>query len=1014
MCVWLALVPWPAASSAEQLPFRHYGPAQGLAGSLVRAIHQDRQGYLWLGATDGLARFDGYRFVNYGLRDGLGTPAVNAIAEDREGRLWFGTNGAGVARLVETRAPLAPDRNGNAPPQPKFQLFRVAESEGSNRVNQIAFGGDGAIWCLTDQGLYRGDPEARQFAPVLIRGPRALAMPMLLDSRGRVWAGIDEELVLVENGSVTRWAPPDAVATHSLRALVEDVRARIIAANLYGLFEYLPPARQPGRGSWRRLPLRLAPLQQIRTLWAAPDDVFWIGTTYGLIRYDGGAQTLYTAQNGLRGDNIWSVHGDREGNLWIGTDDGPARLPARAPSSWTVQDGLPENMVERVIEARDGRLYVRTSRGGFAELRGGKALVVPGSQHPSWNRLANMQMATQLLQDRRGDWWVTNRTSVQRFAGPALQFKGGERFGAAHGFPRGTEFSGGLGGILEDADGGIWIASRRGLFHSEDPKRGPPSFSFLPLVGFVERDVIADLVQDRSGTIWFRTHRDLARVVNGRIERLLPDEWLPVAIPMCLFVDSRGRLWVGRRHRGLYMTADPAAAKPLWVRYSTEQGLSSDTVLSLAEDRLGRIYAATPRGLDRLELDPLRVRTFTTRDGLAGAYVNDVVTDRRGQLWVATRTGLTRLDPKAEPRPVPAPHVRFTKIQVAGGEFALPERGVREMPLLRLGPSRNDLRIDYAAVSLGSEGSLRYQYRLEGVDAEWSPPNDQRSINFAHLAAGGYRFLVRAVTPEGAVGDRPATFAFQIAPPFWRSRWFAVAAALALAAVVEALHRVRLRRRLELESVRRRIATDLHDDIGSNLSRIAILSEVARRETDGGNPAVKERLVRIAAVSRDLVDSMADIVWAVNPARDRYRDLVRRMRHFADDVLSARDITLVFDAPDGQDVPLGADTRREVFLLFKEAVSNLARHSGCRNARIELGLVDGWLSLRVADDGRGFDLEYFETQSADGNGLHTMRRRARDLRGTFEIASTRGSGTTIQFRVPYRRRGWAGRLAARG
>jgi len=185
---------------------------------------------------------------------------------------------------------------------------------------------------------------------------------------------------------------------------------------------------------------------------------------------------------------------------------------------------------------------------------------------------------------------------------------------------------------------------------------------------------------------------------------------------------------------------------------------------------------------------------------------------------------------------------------------------------------------------------------------------------------------------------------------------------------------------------------------------------VARRDLDGGNPTVKDRLVHIGSISRDLVDSMSDIVWAVNPARDRLRDLTQRMRHFADDVLSARDIALSFRAPpESDDIPLGTHTRRELFLVFKEAVNNIARHSGARSVEIELSVGDGWLSLKVTDDGHGFDTGRVGADSAEGNGLRSMQRRARDLGGTFDLVSVPGQGALMTVRIPVGRRAWGGR-----
>jgi ligand-binding sensor domain-containing protein len=835
--VWLVLAFWPGASSrAEQLPFRHYGAAEGLAGSSVHAIYQDRSGYLLVGGAEGLSRFDGYRFVTHGVRDGLGHPFVGAMAEDREGRLWVGTNGGGVARLIEEGA-ASPPKQAEAGASPiKFVNSRIGESVATNRVNKMAFDAQDALWCLTDGGLYRRDPTSLRFEAVVPRGPFTAAMPLLVDSRGRVWAGIYKELVLVERGQVTSWAPPEPVAEHHLRAIVEDPRGRILAANHFGLFEYRPPTPGSQRGSWGRLPLTLAPRQEVRSMWAARDGVLWIGTTHGLVKYVGGRQALYTTANGLKSDFIWTLFGDRDGNLWIGTSAGLVRLAGEAAVSWTMADGLPDGLVSRVYEARDGRVYVRTARGGFAEIVGGKAVLVRGSQDLRFDGVVNAG-ATQVLQDRRGDWWVVTRPAVHRFRGPRLQFRRGRRFGPGDGLREGTPFSGSTDGIHEDPAGRIWIGSKTGLFRFDPSKRRAPAFDFLPFVDFVQPDEVNDVVGLRSGTLWFMTHAQLGRVVDGRIEWLWPTEARPRKRPRALFVDSRDRVWFGLLYGGLWMTAEPDAKEPSWTHYSTADGLSSDSVNAIGEDHLGRIYVGTSRGLDRLELDTGRIRTFTSQDGLAGDFVNHVLRDRRGYLWVSTMTGLTRFDPRSEPAPGPAPPVLFTHLQVAGEEVRLPERGAREIPALRLGASNNNLLIEYVGLSFRNEGSLRYQYRLDGIDADWSPPGEQRSVNYARLAPGAYRFLVRAVTPEGQAGREPATLAFQIAGPFWHSRWFLISAALALAVVVESLHRLRLRRRLELEAVRTRIATDLHDDVGSNLSRIAILSEVARRDLDGGNPA---------------------------------------------------------------------------------------------------------------------------------------------------------------------------------
>ena len=213
----------------------------------------------------------------------------------------------------------------------------------------------------------------------------------------------------------------------------------------------------------------------------------------------------------------------------------------------------------------------------------------------------------------------------------------------------------------------------------------------------------------------------------------------------------------------------------------------------------------------------------------------------------------------------------------------------------------------------------------------------------------------------------------------------------------EALRRSREERFAELERVRRRIATDLHDDIGSSLTQISLLSEVMRTRVDRDDSRLTEPLSMIARASRELVDSIGDIVWAINPQKDHLSDLTLRMRRFASDVFTARNIQFRLSEPDEeQDVRLGANIRREVFLIFKESVNNVVRHSGCIEAEIEFQVAEQHLALRVSDNGKGFDF----SATANGHGLTSMRERAKDIGGRLEISSNGGKGTTVSLIVP--------------
>jgi signal transduction histidine kinase len=224
---------------------------------------------------------------------------------------------------------------------------------------------------------------------------------------------------------------------------------------------------------------------------------------------------------------------------------------------------------------------------------------------------------------------------------------------------------------------------------------------------------------------------------------------------------------------------------------------------------------------------------------------------------------------------------------------------------------------------------------------------------------------------------------------------------------VYAVYRYRIGRLLELERVRTRIATDLHDDIGSSLSQVAILSEVARQQVSSDESNVVKPLSMISRISLESMEAMSDIVWAINPQKERLHDLTQRMRRFASDIFTASNIQFSFHAPrETGGMKMGPDARRQVFLVFKESVNNIVRHSCCTLADIELRTEGAWLVLKVSDNGKGFEVE----QSSDGNGLANMRARAEKMNGYLTVISNNGEGTTLTFKVPCARRGW--RMAA--
>jgi signal transduction histidine kinase len=457
---------------------------------------------------------------------------------------------------------------------------------------------------------------------------------------------------------------------------------------------------------------------------------------------------------------------------------------------------------------------------------------------------------------------------------------------------------------------------------------------------------------------------------------------------------------------GVSRIDDPGAARPRFVSYTTAEGLSSNQVQCITEDKWGRVYFGTSRGLDRLDPATGHIKHYTAADGLFPGRVRYAFRDRSGALWFGNDSELARFIPEPD-RPQPEPAILIQGLRIAGAASPISELGESQVGPLRLSAGQNRISIDFGGLEFEPGEVLRYQYKLESSDRDWSAPTDQRTVNYANLAPGSYRFLVRAVTAEGAVSSQPAVVAFTIPPPLYLRWWFVMLAAAALATLAYAAHRNRVARLIQLERVRTRIATDLHDDIGSSLSRMALLSEVAKRKMDGSQNDSIPILTEIADSARAVVDSMSDIVWAIDPRLDDLSNVVFRVREFASDFLGGAGIQWQLGAqPEFDKIKLSPQQRRHLFLIFKEAINNSARHALCNSVWLSLTVVHSRVIGEIRDDGRGFEVTSRPETPAEGrsgHGLENIRKRAAQLGGQLTIDSSPGGGTTIKVEFPLKR-----------
>ncbi|HTS65394.1 MAG TPA: two-component regulator propeller domain-containing protein [Candidatus Acidoferrales bacterium] len=981
---------------AEQLPLRHFTQADGLPGVAIHRIVADSKGYLWFCTNEGLTRYDGHAFVSYGAAQGLGDPNVQMIVEASNGFYWVGT-AAGLFRLADRGL----QKKAYTPPGDSNSAWITAGMAAGSLV-----------WIGTRSGLYRFDTGTGVFQQIDLPGgtPQTAVTDILHDPQTGYWVATTSGLYRLRRDRTTRYSTNEGLPTNFITALGLDAEGNVWAGTDRGLCRIAAGASTPRIVERSYTAFDGLPGESIRVLLKRSDGSLWFGTDNGFGRMaDIAARDVnkirsFGRTQGLLDLDVQSMAEDRNGNLWIGTNFGAAARIARGGMvNYRMQDGLGSLKVVSILQDARGRLVVVTRSPGrlFANWFDGNRFHAERINAPEHFHSTHWLGLNQVLvQSRTGDWWCASEAGLLRFRAA----KGTNLF--APGPPRCYGVPEGLGGthvyqVFEDSSGRLWIATRdpegnavtvrdpdSGAFHRLSESDGFPPFR--------DRDTWANgFFEDSAGQIWVGLHRSgVIRCARGKFHTFSTADGIPPGGIRRFWEDRQGRVWLGSGHGGVARLDHPEAERPEFVIYDSTKGLSGDEIQAVAEDSWGRIYLATGSVVDRFDPATGRARRYTESEGLGSGEVQTSFRDREGNLWFGTLSGVSKLAPEAD-APQDPPPIRIVRAAIGGVSRPVAEMGETGIVLGYL-PARQNLELGYVGISFIPGELVRFQYRLEGGREGWSPPTEQRSVTYANLSPGRYRFSVRAIDSTGGTSASPAVAQFEVLPPVWMRWWaFSLYGVLAAFAIFTA-HRYRVRQALEAEHLRARLTSDFHDEIGSGLARIAILSELARDRLSHPESAAQP-LSRVAEISRELLDSLSELLWSMDPRIDRVEDLANRMRTFANEMLESRSIQLEFRGADQlEHRRIHFETRREVYLIFREAIHNIVRHAACDKVTVDLALRDSRLFLSIADNGRGLNA----ASDSQGRGLDNMRCRAVALGG--RIAWQCDSGTTVTLEVPLR------------
>jgi signal transduction histidine kinase/streptogramin lyase len=727
---------------------------------------------------------------------------------------------------------------------------------------------------------------------------------------------------------------------------------------------------------------------------------------------------------------------DSRGRLWVGSLAGlRVQVAEHEPLVSVPLDhlglGALTHEILDIVEDRVGAIWLGTF-GGVLRFDPHRKAFTQIVHRPGDPQTLASNAVSAVYQEASGRLWVGT-------FGAGLDAIDAARGTIVHHLPRPGDATSLCNGYIWDLApsrrGTLWVGANGGFCHLQDDR-----FRAFALPAPASNAL--SLRETVDGTLWIGTSDGLFRVPSGghRAEPIVTDAELPQPIDS-LHVAADGRLWLASAGSGDLAWYDPATGA-----HRSFRRVGSEGIWDLEWDSTGRLWLATGAGLASFDVESGTARNVPRPADQVPAVAYSIVADTRGRLWLGTSRGLVRYDPSTEDYRAYAVgdgpgHIEFNRhaaFRSASGELffggmsgvtRLAPEAIRDNPFRppvvltavrasgeagerRLGPRGLDrvaltprdrtVSFEFAALNFTEGGRNRYVYRLDGFDRDWIAASADRTARYTSLPAGEYVFRVRASNNDGVWSDREVALAVSVLPPFWQTWWFRTVALTGIVGLLLATHRLRTAHLVGLERLRLRIASDLHDELGSELSGIALASGLVAQQPELTDRD-RSRLTAVSASAHKVMDGLRDIIWCISPDHDTLESMEQRMRAVARVLLV--DVSYEFHATGIRAAAVDMGPRRHLFLIYKELLHNIVRHARATSVRIALDASGDMLRLSVTDNGHGFT-----GGTADGSGLRNMRRRAHEIGADLAFDATPGGGTTASITVRMTRtRGSEGR-----
>jgi signal transduction histidine kinase/ligand-binding sensor domain-containing protein len=966
-------------SSEKYYLFKNYTTQNGLIDNVIHTVTQDKHGYLWFGSNLGLTRFDGKTFYHKAIPEIYKNSSfVKCLETTSEGNIVSTSFMQGV---------FVQQNDGRFKQYYQSGSFQL----GKNIANSLKLCPDSSIlvcepinlFCLKNNSIteiYRSS-DYRKFLTVDF------------DKDHRLWFGGEAGLGIMQF--------VDTIYEPVFFPEFEDI---VVAKILFDKEGTLHVGTEDGyfRIKWHQpytwnenytieQPFPEIEDLDINSLYLDKEQNLWILTAInGVFRTKGDSITLHlTQENGLLSPSVTCMIQDVEGNYWFGSLSGISMISNFDEYALSKNGNLFD----------EGRSFVSDS---FHRIwiNGKNSLYLYQNNELlpiSLDGTPLKRVGIEYIMYYDSQIWLA--TSLGLYTIPVTK-----TFPDIRKLKKVVNFSShdvdGVKKLIPDSDG-IWICSYSKIFYYDKYKVIPVTFNRIDSTLLFPSNIL----RDKYGYYWVSNFN--YGLYRGTISQPQKNVLLFDSIKayksieadsafvtawihnMCL--DKEGNLWITSYHTGVYKLTLDSSGVSSYQLYSTANGLLSNDIQNIQCDDEGRIWLSSMKGFNILEFDNngnLSINYLDKSKGFRGIGLQHLQINNK--LALLTTEAIYVINNQFfKKKSEKVPKVLITNFLVNGvpnSAFSDPSRNIR------LFHQQNNITLDFSAITFRNAEAVRYQYKLEGTGEDWSVLSERSFVEYASLRPGRYTFKVRAAM-EGVEAGEETTLAFRILPAYYQTFWFYLIIVLMVFGLLYAFYKYRIRQVIKIERLRARIASDLHDDIGSTLSSISLLSEIASRQDK--ESALAKALSKIGDNSREVLNSMDDIIWSVNPQNDSLSSLIVRLREFAIPLCESKEILLHLNVEENTyTMKLGMDERRNVFLIAKEAINNAVKYSGCKNLTVTF-VNNNELEIMIQDDGCGFDIALPTTR----NGLVNMERRAEQIGANFIIKSEKNVGTLILVKI---------------